>query len=281
MVPEERPEEVVTGLVRRGISTFHTLIGGVTDALRAGDSTIKELDSALTGQSSSPPTTPEKSYLEIMALLQAAIVEAREVGSASAPAVVQRAREILGRVSREEPSWRPAPSVIRTVNDVFRTALRDLRASQDLVKLASGNGSLDDLDKLSQWADDLTDRLAKTQKIIAQPKPAASEPEASTAPEVAPREAAPAPAPKARKSRKKGATLPKKGNPEDIAFALAVAEELGDNKVKEWAQHFAEGRISEKQWISRLTTHAAASRDSLDDVFARVTERMGRDAAAK
>ena len=172
----ERPEEVVSGMVRRGISTFQTLIGGVTDALRAGDSTIKELDSALTGQASSAPTTAEQSFLEIIALMQAAFVEAREAGSASAPAVVQRAREALGRVSREEPAWRPAPSAVRTVNDVFRTALRDLRASQDLVKLAQGNGTLDDLEKLSQWADDLTDRLAKTQKIVAQPKPSKEQP---------------------------------------------------------------------------------------------------------
>ncbi|KKL64464.1 hypothetical protein LCGC14_2164760, partial [marine sediment metagenome] len=168
--------EHVAGVVRGAIETFQTLLGGVTDLIRAGDSTVKDLDSALTGSPSAGPSTPEQSFLEVVALMQAAMVEAGEAGSASAPAVVQRAREILGRVSREEPAWRPAPSVIRTVNDVFRTALRDLRASQDLVKLAQGNGTLDDLEKLSQWADDLTDRLAKTQKIVAQPKPSKEPP---------------------------------------------------------------------------------------------------------
>ena len=280
MVPEQRPEEVVTGLVRKGISTFQTVIEGVTDLLRAGDSTIKELDAALTGQASSRPTTPEESFIEIVALMQAAIMEAREAKSATKASVIQRAREVLGRATRQEPSWRPGPAVIKTANDVFRVALRDLRASQNLLKLAQGNGSLDDLDKLSEWAEEVTDRIAKTQAVIAQPKPAAPPPEATTAPETAPPAAKPPPAPTGRKPRKKGATSPKKGRPEDIAFAQAVAEEMGDTKVKEWAEHFAEGRITEKQWISRLTTHAAATRDSLDEVFARATERMARDAAA-
>ncbi len=283
--------EHVAGVVRGAIETFQTLLGGVTDLIRAGDSTVKDLDSALTGSPSAGPSTPEQSFLEVVALMQAAMVEAGEAGSASAPAVVQRAREILGRVSREEPAWRPAPSVIRTVNDVFRTALRDLRASQDLVKLAQGNGTLDDLEKLSQWADDLTDRLAKTQKIVAQPKPskeppvpAASAPgsvESSSSISSSAPEAEPAPAPQARKPRKRSTTPKAKGNPEDIAFAQAVAAELGDTKVNGWAQDLADGKISEKQWITRLTTHAAASRDSLEDVFARATERVTRDARAK
>ena len=280
MVPEQRPEEVVSGMVRRGISGFHTFIEGVTDALRAGDSTIKELDSALTGQSSSKPTTPEESFIEVVALMQAAMVEAQEKGSASAGSVVQRAREILGRVSREEPAWRPAPAAMKTANDIFRMALRDLRASQNLFRLAQGNGSLDDLDKLATWAGEVTDRLSKTQQVIAQPKTGPPPSEATTAPKAAPEEAKPAPAPAGRKPRKKGATAPKKGNPADIAFAQAVAAELGETKVKDWADHFAEGRISEKQWLTRLTTHAAAARDSLDEVFARATERMAKDAGA-
>ncbi|KKM85874.1 hypothetical protein LCGC14_1284740, partial [marine sediment metagenome] len=175
-------------------------------------------------------------------------------------------------------------------NDLIRMALRDLRGSEYLVKLAQGNGTLDDLEKLSQWADELTDR-AKTQKIIAQPKPskeppvpAASAPgsvESSSSISSSAPEGEPAPAPQARKPRKRSTTPKAKGNPEDMAFAQAVAAELGDTKVNGWAQDLADGKISEKQWITRLTTHAAASRDSLEDVFARATERVTRDARAK
>ena len=218
----------------------------------------------------------EQSYLEILALVQAATQEAKEHGSATAPVVVQRAREILGRVTRAEPAWRPGPSMIRTLNDVFRIALRDLRASQSLLKLAGGQGGLDDLESLTKWADEFSERIDKTQKVMAQPKRPREQPApATTSAEATTQEAeTPPPLPlaptKPKAKRKKRDTTPKtKGNPEDIAFALAVAEEMGDTKVKDWAQQFADGKISEKQWISRLTNHAAAGRDTLDDVFAR------------
>jgi len=273
MVLGERPQQAVD-VVRRGIETFQALIGGVTAAIRAGDGTIKDLDSALTGRLASNPGSPEESFLEVVALMQAAAEEARQSGSATSASVVQRAREMLARATREEPAWRPAPSVIRTANDVFRTALRDLRASQNLLRLAQGTGSLDDLEQLSAWAGEVTDRLTKMQQMIAQPKPGLATTEANPTTEPNPAPAAPT----TRKRRKKSTTP--KASPEDIAFARAVAEELGDAKVKSWAQEFADGRISEKQWISRLTSHAASSRETLDDVFARAQERMARDAGA-
>jgi len=288
MVSDKRPDEVLTDLARIGIDTFKRFTEGVTSVLRTGDVAIKDLDSALTGGPAPVTELAEQSYLEIVALVQAATQEAKEHGSATAPAVVQRAREILGRVTRAEPAWRPGPSMIKTLNDAFRIALRDLRASQSLLKLAGGQGGLDDLESLTKWADEFSDRIDKTQKVLAQPK----QPREQPAPTTAEAEAAapqpetplplPLPAPKAKAKRKKRDTTPKKkGNPEDIAFALAVAEEIGDTKVKGWAQDLADGKISEKQWISRLTTHSAGTRDTLDDVFARAQERMARDAGTK
>lgn len=297
MVSDKRLDEVLTDLARIGIGTFKRLTEGVTEVLRTGDVAIKDLDSALTGGPAPVTELAEQSYLEILALVQAATQEAREHGSATAPVVVQRAREILGRVTRAEPAWRPGPSMVRTVNDVFRMALRDLRASQSLLKLAGGQGGLDDLESLTKWADEFSQRIDKTQKVLAQPKrpgeqpaPATTEaeaaapqpetatpqPEAATAPaRTLPPLPVPAPKPKAKKKR--NTTPKKKGNPEDIAFALAVAQEMGDTKVKDWAQQFADGKLSEKQWISRLTNHAAAGRDTLDDVFARATQRIARE----
>ncbi|KKK47285.1 hypothetical protein LCGC14_3156770, partial [marine sediment metagenome] len=78
------------------------------------------------------------------------------------------AREILGKVTKAEPAWRPAPAMMRTVNDIIRMSLRDLRGSQNLFRLAQGNGTLDDLDSLTKWADEISDRVGKTQKVIAQ-----------------------------------------------------------------------------------------------------------------
>ena len=281
MVSGKRPAEQVAGVVRRGIETLQTLLGGVTDVIRAGDSTVKELDGALTGRPSAGPSTPEQSFLEVVALMQAAAEEARETGSATSASVVQRAREVLGRATRDEPSWRPGPSLVRTANDVFRTALRDLRASQNLLKLAQGHGSLDDLEHLSSWAEEVTERLTSVQAMVKEPKPVIATAEAVPAAEVNPVPAAPAPVP-AAKPRRKRSTAPKgTAATADIAFAQAVAEEIGDTKVKGWAQQLADGKISEKQWISRLTLSEAAKRESLDDVFERAQARMAKDAGGE
>ena len=281
MVSGKLPAEQVAGVVSRGLETLQSLLGGVTDVIRAGDSTVKELDGALTGRPSAGPSTPEQSFLEVVALMQGAVEEARETGSATSASVVQRAREVLGRATRDEPSWRPGPSLVRTANDVFRTALRDLRASQNLLKLAQGNGSLNDLEQLSGWAEEVTDRLRSVQAMVKEPKPGIAAAEATPVAEVNPAPAAPAPAPAAKTPRKRNTTPKAKGSPEEIAFAQAVAEELGDTKVKGWAQEFADGKISEKQWVSRLTGSAAAKRDSLDDVFDRAQARMTRDAGTQ
>ena len=273
---EDGPDKVLSNIVRTGIETFKSVVEGVTSVIRQGDYTLRDLDSALTGGPSPESGNPEQSFLEVVALLQATLEEARLKGSATNPAVVQRARDILGKVTKAEPAWRPAPAMMRTVNDIIRMSLRDLRGSQNLFRLAQGNGTLDDLDSLTKWADEISDRVGKTQKVIAQPKPSKTPVEAVSEPQ----EAVLAPLPGAKKQtetkKKRNTTPKKKPNSEDIAFAQAVAEELGDTKVKEWANEFANGKISEKQWVSRLTNHAAASRETLDDVFARATERMAK-----
>jgi len=281
MVMEDGPDKVLADVVRTGIETFKSMIEGVTSVIREGDHTLKDLDSALTGGPSPESGNPEKSFLEVVALMQAAMEEAKQKGSANNPAVVQRAREILGKVTKAEPAWRPAPAMMRTVNDIIRMALRDLRASQNLLQLAQGSGTLDDLDSLTKWADEVTDRVGKTQQVIAQPKPLKTPVEAVSEPQEPVLVPVPAAKKEAKAKKKRSTTPKKKPNPEDIAFAQAVAEEMGDTKVKGWAQDFAEGKVSEKQWISRLTTHAAAGRESLDDVFARATERMAKEAHGK
>ena len=178
--------------------------------------------------------------------------------------------------------------MVRGVNDIIRMALRDLRGSDYLLRLAQGTGTLEDLESLTKWADELYDRANKTQKVVAQPKPTI----VSGAPVSEPQEPVLVPVAVSKskaKAKKKRDTTPEKRDttpkqpphPTDVAFAIAVAEELGDNKVKDWANQYANGKISEKQWISRLTSHAASKRDSLDTIFARAAERLEKQANAK
>ncbi len=277
MVMEDGPDKVLADIVRTGMETLKSVVEGVTSVIRSGDYTLRDLDSALTGGPAPESSNPEQAFIEVVALMQAAMEEARTKGSANNPAVVQRSREILGRVSKAEPSWRPAPAMIRNVNDMIRMALRDLRGSENLLRLAQGTGSLQDLESITTWADDLSNRVSKTQQVIAQPKPSKTPVETVSEPQEPVLVPVPVAAKETKPKKKRNTTPKKKANPEDIAFARAVAEEMGDVKVKDWAQQFADGKISEKQWISRLTNHAAATRDNLDDVFARATQRMSRE----
>lgn len=281
MVMEEGPDKVLANILRTGIETFKSAVEGITSIIRTGDYTIRDLDSALTGGPAPEASNPEQAFLEVVALMQAALEEARMKGTASNPGVVQRSREILGKVTKAEPAWRPAPISIRGVNDLIRMALRDLRGSEYLLRLAQGTGTLDDLESLTKWADELSDRAGKTQQVVAQPKPAKMPVEPVSEAQEPVLVPVPVETPKKKTRKKRDTTPKKKANPEDIAFAQAVAEEMGDTKVKGWAQDFAEGKISEKQWVSRLTNHAAATRESLDDVFARATERMAKESHGK
>ncbi|MBA7646966.1 hypothetical protein ES703_54734 [subsurface metagenome] len=49
MVFEDRPDKVLVDIVRTGLETFKSAVEGITAVIRSGDSTIKDLDSALTG----------------------------------------------------------------------------------------------------------------------------------------------------------------------------------------------------------------------------------------
>lgn len=270
MVFDKRPEEIFSEVISRGLETLKTTIDGVTQALRTGDEAIRDLDDALTGSRPKFGETPQETFVNILDMLHGTLEDAKEKGSAAAEPVVQHAREILTRINAAEPGWRPAPVGVHSSADVFRMALRDLRGSNAIIRLAQGRGSLDDLQGLSAWADDVKDRIDQL-KAPAAPQ-AATEPSQEKAPK--------APAKKSKKD-----TTPKVA-PDQAAvrYAQAIAEEytlqgrmVGDDKVKGWAKEFADGKISEEQWISRLTTHAAAGKDNIDDILERATQRINRE----
>ncbi len=270
MVFDQRPDEVFLNAVSRGVENLKKAITGVSNVIRTGDEALKNLDSALTGGQPKFGETPQESFMTVLEMLHGTLEDARESKSASADTVVQKSRQILARINQVEPAWRSGPMGIRTTADVFRSALRDLRASDSLLKLAQGQGSLEDLRALSTWADDLKDRL----EAVKAPSPSKSS--AQSSPKSEP--AVPAEASKSKSKKPKKDTTPKTvPNQAEVRYAQAVAEEYGDSKVKGWAKEYAEGKISEEQWISRLTTHAAGERDTLDDILGRATQRINRE----
>jgi len=277
MVFERRPDEIFADVVERGLTTFKATIEGVSQVIRTGDSTIRELDDALTGSRPKFGETPQESFLNVLDMLNGTLEDAREKQSASAPSVVQKAREILGRINASEPAWRPGPSSRTTPTDLFRAALRDLRASNSMIRMAQGSGTLDDLDGLSTWADDVKGRIEQMRPSLAAPQQTIT-PDKAVGPPVTS-------AAKAKVKKVKKDTTPKpKTQPDEVElhkiavrFAQAVAEEYGDTKVKDWAKEFADGKISEAQFQSRLMTKAAAERDDIEDVLARANERIARE----
>jgi len=288
MVMDRRPDEAFFDVVQRGVETFKSVAQGIATVIRTGDEVLQEMDGALTGGRPRFGETPREMFSNVLAMLTGTLEDARERGSPAAPSVVQKAREVLNRVNAAEPSWRPGPTVTNTAADMFRVAIRDLRSSVSMLRLAQGHGTVDDIESLSKWADDVNDRLTQVKNAVTESRGRTSAKKAAPVAQEAQEaqeEAPPAPTPKrtppSTSKRKKDTTPKAKPAPDDVRYALAVAEEYGDKKVKGWAQDFVGGKISEQQWINRLTTHASAERDSLDDVFARAEQRIARENDAK
>ncbi len=263
MVFEQRPDEIFSDVVSRGLETIKNTISGVTDIIRSGDETLRELDDALTGSRPRFGETPQETFTNVLDMLHGTLEEAKEQRSANVDTVVQKARGILTRINEAEPAWRPAPLGRETPSQLFRAALRDLRGSNSMIRLAQGAGTLDDLNGLAKWADDLKGRIDQLRQPVA--------------PEAAPQPAK-ASTPKAPTKKSKKDTTPKAAPEADaVRFAQAVAEEYGGDEVKGWAKDFSDGKISEKQWISRLTTHAAAKKDSIEDILEKANQRIARE----
>lgn len=276
MVFDRRPDEMLLDMTQNALDGLKNTIQMVTSGIQTIDEGVRSVDDALTGSRPKFGEPPAETFMGVLDMLHGTLEEAREKGSATNSVVVQNARQILTRINEAEPASKPAPAGLRTANDIFRVALRDLRGSTALIRLAGGQGSVNDLEGLSKWADDLNARLEQL-KPPAAPTPALEA--AQTATEAPPEtETAPAKRPPSKPPRKtKRDTTPKQPPSDaDIVFARAVSEELNDEKVTRWFGEFEKGKISEAQWISRLTNHCAATRETLDDVFERAGTRLAK-----
>lgn len=263
MVFERRPEEILNDAIANGLSSLKSAIAGVSTIIRDTNETIQDLDDALTGGASRIIENPQETFLNILDLLHEALEEARENKSAAAPVAVQKAREILNRINTVEPAWRSAPRGLRTLSDVFRAGLRDLRASNALLRVAQGNGKIEDLENLSKWADDLIRRLESFKPSRDVPHIAEKHPKAlESPPEIT--EETPESTEKENKKTRKGEKIPAEAK---ANFVRCVAEVVGEKKVAGWAEEYASGKISEAQWVSRLSAFCAPKNLDPDEVY--------------
>ncbi|MDP3063631.1 MAG: hypothetical protein Q8O40_10565 [Chloroflexota bacterium] len=266
--PEVRKPPDVGGVVRQGLGFFGQGIGTVAEALRSVDAALQQVDGALTG--SRAPVTPmvSEEYLarRVATVLQQAEQAAKTAGLA-APATTSRFAEALRLARTPLPPTPAVADMMPTPPEMVRMALRDLRGSTALMRLASGAGTTDDLEEVGRFATDLSDRMGTVQAATAQQgapaaRPAQPRQEGPPAPERKPRRRSPRAAPAAPAGK------PSTG----VLLAQAIGEEMGDARVKKWADQVAQGKLTEKQFLSRL--ERLKSNVDPDQLFKRARDRV-------
>lgn len=167
-------------LLSRGMGLFKGVTQKTADMIRAGDEALGNIDSALSPSDMTPAESSEASLMKVVAMMKSVAEEARFAGDARSPQVINRSKEILRSAAGAGSAWRGGPAGVKTATDMVRLAVRDLRSSHNLIKLASGNGSLDDIDAVVEWIDQLTDRVNNISKVVTQPKSQAKPAETGT-----------------------------------------------------------------------------------------------------
>ena len=268
------PEDVTRGLgdmVRQGLGMFGQGVNTIAQVLKSGDAAVKEVDGALTGGHPRPappaidsPASDEEIAQQVVSLIQRGREEAARAGDPRRPGVVGRFQDLM-RLLFQVPLSRDGglTNIMPSPAEAVRTGLRDLRGSMALVRLANGTGSLADVEEVARFAEDLVGRVQQGLQAVQAPEPP---------PDQTPSGANPAP----QKASRKRTPRRRKAAPDSaaVAFAQAVAEEMGDAQVTGWAEEFTAGKITEPTWVSRLTDHAARTQESLDDVLRRAQGRM-------
>lgn len=146
----------LNSIFQRGLNQFGGVVDVVGSFTRSIDNSIKSLDDAMRG--STPPPTPDQAFSDILTHLTS-MQEMARGGFANTGSVAQKARVILSIVNQVEPPWKERPSSIRTHEDMLRIAIRDLRGSQALLRLASARGTNQDIEGLIVWMNTVSQRV--------------------------------------------------------------------------------------------------------------------------
>ena len=272
-------DEVSKGLedaMRQGLGVFGQGVNAIAQVLRSGDAALKEVDGALTGGTPSATSGParalgseEQLARQVVSLVRQGGEAARGAGDPKTPNAIARFQEAVRLLF-----LKPFPVADSGVSDlmpspldVLRMALRNLRGSMALVRLANGTGSIDDVEDVAGFAEGLADQLQPSLQATR----LAAEPSGTQPVQVPPSAALPAkPRPK-RTSRGKRKKEPP--NPSAVAFARAMGEEMGDATVKRWAEDLAASKITEDQFIDRWARKAGQNGADPEALLAKAKQR--------
>ena len=268
-------DELTKGLgdaVRQGLGVFGQGVNTIAQVLRSGDAALKEVDGALTGgtASAAPGSSralgPEQQLAQrVVSLVKQGGEAAKRAGDPKTPTATARFQETMRLLFQQSfPVEAGLSDLMPSPSDVLRLALKNLRGSMALVRLANGAGSVEDVEEVARFAEELGDQL--------QPSHAATEPMGAHPTVVPPS------APRPAKARPKGAGRGKRKkeppNPSAVAFARAMGEEMGDATVKRLAEDLAAAKITEDQFIDRWSKKAGQGKGANPEtLLARAKQR--------
>lgn len=263
--------------LRKGIGFFSQGVDAMSDVLRSTDSAVKEVDGALTGRR--PATEPEgnpttmsdeQAAERVNSLIRQGSQEARQSQNPQSPLVVNPFKEAMQLLlqMRLPNSIAGLADMLPSPADAVKTGLRDLRGSMALLHLANGTGSLSDVEEVASFVDNLAGRAQTIANTVTQPVKSA---EVTSPPNN------PNPQPTSRRAPRGGRRqLKQPASDEAVAFARAIGQAMGEDRVLKAAQGMEDGTVSEKQFLDRWSRMVATGKFGRpDELIERARQSSG------
>lgn len=279
MTEQKNPLEGIGEVLKRGLGFVNGSVGQMADVLNSADSSLRTLDTSLTGrpavQRSSPVAAaspasmdPAQATTQAVELIRRGQQAAQQTGNLTNPSVTDPFRQLMNLLfnpSLALPSPDSLQGLMPSPAQALQTGLQDLRGSMAVFRLANGAGTPDDLVGVVGFAESLLGRVNQAATTLT------PSPSTSTTPAPALTPANPEEKPKGRTRGPRAKRQPPE--PEIQALAKATAEELGDDGLRKDALKFSAGRLAESTFQKRVGKVAEAKGRDIEDVMNRAVER--------
>lgn len=283
MTEPKNPVESIGEVLKRGLSFVNGGVGQVADVINSADSSLRTLDTSLTGRpavqtpnpvSAAPPGSmdPTQATTQAVDLIRRGQQAAQQTGSMTSPSVTDPFKQLVTMLfnpSLALPSPDSLQGLMPTPAQALQFGLQDLRGSMAVFRLANGSGTPADLVGVVGFAETLMGRLNSAASLA---------PSLSTSPSPAP--APPNPQEEEKKPARRGRTKRQPPDESTAALAKAVAEELDDAGLRKSAQSFSTGRLAEATFQKRVSKVADDKGREVEDVMNRAVEREADAAQA-